>query len=72
MEEFEYLNDIIDNLLEKKIINRQRKCRIEEEEIDRNIRLSDIEKYNFSDDELEYVMNSLKEKCIYYNSSKGS
>ena len=65
MEEFEYLNDIIDNLLEKKIINRQRKCRIEEEEIDRNIRLSDIEKYNFSDDELEYVMNSLKEKGIY-------
>lgn len=64
-EEFEYLNDVIDKMIENNCFIRQKKFRFKSEMIDKTIKLSTIERYNFSDEELEYVMNYLKDNDIY-------
>lgn len=65
MDNFEYLNEFLDEMLEKNYITRKNHSKFGNEIIDRSIQLSTIERYAFSDEELEYVMNYLKEKDIY-------
>lgn len=63
--EFEYLDEFIDKLIDKCLIYRKNQYRANDGTIEKNIKLSEIERYGFEDEELEYIMNYLKERDIY-------
>ena len=64
MEDFEYLNEFLDSMIDKNLICRNRLSRSDNEKFDRSIMLYDIEMCNFDDEELNYVMNYLNDRNI--------
>lgn len=65
MDNLKYLDDIIDSIIDRNLYYRKNNSRYGDEIFEKRIKLSTIEKYNFEDEELKYIMNYLEKKEIY-------